>query len=200
MRRVSVKVVDLALGQLRVWRNHGFDVSVSVNLSASDLRTMSVVDVVRDALHRHRVPGDRLELEVTETAVLSSPERAVEVLTALRALGVRIAIDDFGTGYSSLTYLKRLRPDRLKIDRSFVDSIVHDATDAQIVSSLITLAHGLSMEVTAEGVETQEHWDLLAALGSDLVQGYHLSRPADDVAATAWLAARTPGEPAAAVG
>jgi EAL domain-containing protein (putative c-di-GMP-specific phosphodiesterase class I) len=111
----------------------------------------------------------------------------VAIIDELRAFGVRIALDDFGTGYSSLTYLKRLSPDRLKIDRSFVDAMTHQTTDAEIVRSVNALAHSLRIGVTAEGVETIEHWQLLDELACDLVQRYYLARPLAADAATAWL-------------
>jgi diguanylate cyclase (GGDEF)-like protein len=187
IQRVSSKVLDLAVAQARAWMDMGLHISVSVNLSATDLRTMKTLDVVQATLERHGLPADRLELEVTETAILSSPDGAVALVSALRQLGVRIALDDFGTGYSSLTYLKRLNPDGIKIDRSFVDAMVHEPTDAEIVRSVINLAHSLDIGVTAEGVETQQHWDLLRALACDLIQGYHLARPLTPDAATAWL-------------
>ena len=190
MRNLSAKVLDLALAQTRRWLDDGRDLSVAVNLSASDLRTSSIVDEVASALAVHGVPASRLELEVTETAMLSSPDTAVATISSLRKAGVRIALDDFGTGYSSLTYLKQLCPDRLKIDRSFVDAMTHDTTDAEIVKSIIDLAHSLRIGVTAEGVETQEHWDLLATLGCDLVQGYFLARPLLPSVADEWLAGR----------
>jgi EAL domain-containing protein (putative c-di-GMP-specific phosphodiesterase class I) len=168
----------------------GLDLSVAVNLSAADLRTTTIVEEVASALVAHGVPASRLELEVTETAMLSSPDTAVATISALRSAGVRIALDDFGTGYSSLTYLKQLCPDRLKIDRSFVDAMTHDTTDAEIVKSIIDLAHSLRIGVTAEGVETQAHWDLLGTLGCDLVQGYFLARPLLPSVADEWLRSR----------
>jgi diguanylate cyclase (GGDEF)-like protein len=189
---LSAKVLDLAIGQARQWVDDGLDISVAVNLSATDLRTMSTLEVVRSTLARHGLPPDRLELEVTETAILANPEGAVALVTALQELGVRIALDDFGTGFSSLTYLKRLKPDRLKIDRSFVDAMILEPTDAEIVRSVIDLAHSLHIGVTAEGVETQQHWDLLRTLACDLIQGFHLARPLDADTATRWLHQHTP--------
>jgi len=192
IRRVTSHVLDLAISQVRTWMDAGLDLTVAVNLSASDLGSMSLPGEVDAILTRYRVPASMLELEVTETGVLAHPEKAVELVTTLQAMGVRIALDDFGTGYSSLTYLKRLNPDRLKIDRGFVDAMTHQTTDAQIVRSLIDLAHNLAIGVTAEGVETQQQWDLLRGLACDLVQGYYLARPLEAGAATAWLSERNP--------
>jgi EAL domain-containing protein (putative c-di-GMP-specific phosphodiesterase class I) len=198
MRLLSAKVLDLALAQTRSWMDAGLDLSVAVNLSAADLRSTTLDTEVLDALTRHDVPASRLELEVTETALLSSPEAAVAMVATLRSSGVRIALDDFGTGYSSLTYLKDLSPDRLKIDRSFVDAMTHDSTDAEIVRSIIALAHSLRIGVTAEGVETIAHWELLRELSCDLVQGYFLARPMPAELATPWVGER--GRAAAFVG
>jgi len=186
--RLTSFVLDTALTQVVAWRRSGHNLSVAVNLSACDLRSMSIVGEVLDALKRHSADASWLELEVTETAVLASPDTAVGVVAGFRAAGVRIALDDFGTGYSSLTYLKRLRPDRLKIDRSFVNAMTNDSTDAEIVRALVHLAHKLSMEVTAEGVETAEHVAVLRDLNCQLVQGFWIRRPgpADDI--DDWLA------------
>jgi diguanylate cyclase (GGDEF)-like protein len=187
VREITRHVLDVAISQVHAWAGDGLELSVCVNLSARDLRDDSIVDDIRAALGRHEVAAHLLEVEVTETAVLANPDAAVTIINKLRDLGVRIALDDFGTGYSSLTYLKRLSPDRLKIDRSFVDAMTHQTTDSEIVRSVIALAHSLHIGVTAEGVETSEHWQLLEDLACDLVQGYYLARPlpADD--ATAWL-------------
>jgi diguanylate cyclase (GGDEF)-like protein len=188
---LTTKVLDLAVRQAREWMDAGLDLSIAVNLSALDLRSMTLLDDVVATLARHRVPPHRLELEVTETGILAHPETAVQLVAALRAAGVHIALDDFGTGYSSLTYLKKLSPDRLKIDRSFVDAMTHDSTDAEIVRSLIELAHSLAIGVTAEGVETEQHWNLLRDLACDLVQGYYLARPLEAPAAAAWVRERS---------
>jgi diguanylate cyclase (GGDEF)-like protein len=190
MRLLSAKVLDLALARTRAWMDAGLDLSVAVNLSAADLRSTTLADEVLAALAHHGVPASRLELEVTETALLSSPDAAGSMVSTLRAHGVRIALDDFGTGYSSLTYLKDLSPDRVKIDRTFVDAMTHDSTDAEIVRSIIDLAHSLRIGVTAEGVETLGHWELLRDLSCDLVQGYFLARPLPADEATAWVARR----------
>jgi EAL domain-containing protein (putative c-di-GMP-specific phosphodiesterase class I) len=176
--------------QAQAWADEGIDVGVSVNLSGADLRSHDVVDEVRAALADFGLPAERLELEVTETAVLANQQTAGELVEALRAMGVSIALDDFGTGYASLTYLKRLKPGRLKIDRSFVEGMASEAVDSEIARSLIDLAHSLGIGVTAEGVETAEQWRVLARLGCDLVQGYYLARPLAAEAATDWLRAR----------
>ena len=194
IRQLTTKVLDLAVAEAASWSVAGRPLPVAVNLSANDLRTHAVVDDVARTLDRHGVPGHLLQLEVTETALLDAPG-AVGIVDRLRLLGVRIALDDFGTGYSSLTYLKQLRPAALKIDRSFVHSMTRDAADAEIVRSVVELAHRLSIGVTAEGVETEEHWRFLAELGCDTVQGYFLARPLPAPELAAWLAARATPSP-----
>jgi len=130
------------------------------------------------------VPPSRLELEVTESVILADPLRARRILLALSEIGVRIAIDDYGSGYSSLSYLKHLPVDVIKIDRSFVLNMGIDASDAVIVRSTIELGRSLGLTVVAEGVETAATWAQLKALGCELAQGFHLSRPvpADQIA------------------
>ena len=128
-------------------------------------------------LERHDVRADQLELEITETAIMNDPSRAMQVLGELDAMGVRLSIDDFGTGYTSLAQLKRLPVDEVKIDRSFVLNMLRDANDAMIVRSIIDLAHNMNRIVVAEGVENKKILDALADLQCDVVQGYFYSRP-----------------------
>jgi EAL domain-containing protein (putative c-di-GMP-specific phosphodiesterase class I) len=135
------------------------------------------VDQVARLVAQAGVPPGTLTLEITESGVMTDPEAAIAMLWGLRHIGVRLSIDDFGTGYSSLAYLKRLPVDEVKLDKSFVLNMTSDANDAAIVRSTIELAHNLGLQLVAEGVEDQETLELLAALGCDLVQGYHLARP-----------------------
>jgi EAL domain-containing protein (putative c-di-GMP-specific phosphodiesterase class I) len=118
-----------------------------------------------------------LVLEITESLIMTEPERAIDTLSQLRKLGVRLAVDDFGTGYSSLAYLHRLPVHEIKIDKSFVAAITGEANRANIVRASVELGHGLQLECVAEGVEDARTWDLLGALGCDLAQGYFISRP-----------------------
>ena len=141
-------------------------------------------------LANHGLAPQRLELEITESMIASDPERALGVLAQLRSVGVRCALDDFGTGYSSLANLRDLQVERLKIDRSFTQSMADSHPDAVIVTTTIELAHQLGLEVVAEGVETQEAWERLREMGCDLAQGYFLSRPMASEHATAWLTGR----------
>lgn len=155
------------------------DVRVSVNLSARSLHDADLVSTVDSALERWEVPATNLELEITESAIIVDPHRAMRPLAELHAMGVRFAIDDFGTGYSSLSYLQRLPIDQIKVDRSFVMDMTTNGDNAVIVRSILDLAHSLGMEVVAEGVETSEVRDTLEGMGCDLIQGYHVCRPVD---------------------
>jgi diguanylate cyclase (GGDEF)-like protein len=150
---------------------------VSVNLSGRQLQEPGLVETVTRVLIETGLAGSALKLELTESVVMESTESTFETLSRLRALGVRLAIDDFGTGYSSLAYLKRFPVDVLKIDRSFVAGLGHDAQDAAIVESIITLARGLGLVVTGEGVETAEQAVSLKRMGCDLAQGYFYAVP-----------------------
>jgi EAL domain-containing protein (putative c-di-GMP-specific phosphodiesterase class I) len=142
---------------------------------------------VADLLHRHAVPPTVLVLEVTESVLLSDPERSLAVVAALDGLGVTVSIDDFGTGWSSLTYLRALPLGELKLDRSFTADLLTDARTAAIVASTIALAHDLGLRVVAEGVEHQATLTRLQVLGCDETQGYLHSRPLPSSELGAWL-------------
>jgi diguanylate cyclase (GGDEF)-like protein len=200
IRPLTRYILDAGLKQARAWLDEGRDIGLAVNLSARDLLDVSLPDEVRDLLIKWRIDATRLELEVTESTLLTDPARAGLVLDRLSALGVTVAIDDFGTGYSSLNYLKRLPVDVLKIDRSFVQNMATSEHDAVIVRSTIDLGHNLGLRVVAEGVESQEVWDRLASLGCDTAQGFFISRPIDAAAVGEWLAARPAPTPAEASG
>jgi diguanylate cyclase len=159
-------------------------VTMRVNLSARQLRDPALLDVVGDALLQSGVPPDKLCLELTESMLMQDVERSSAVLAKLRALGVRLALDDFGTGYSSLAYLRHLRVDRLKVDRSFMPELAEGPAEQTIVAAIVGMARGLGIPVTAEGIETADQLDLVRALGCDAAQGFLLARPAapDDIA------------------
>ena len=131
--------------------------------------------------------AEQLDIEITETAIMSDPQRAAQVMTALDAMGVRLSIDDFGTGYTSLAQLRRLPVDEVKIDRSFIMNMLRDANDAMIVHSIIDLAHNMNRTVVAEGVESKKILDALAALNCDVVQGYFFSKPLSVADFQNWL-------------
>jgi diguanylate cyclase (GGDEF)-like protein len=170
-------VLERAAAECASWRAAGRDLSVAVNLSVRDLLDHDLPTLVSRILASYHLPGDALHLEITESMIMSDPERALATVTKLRELGVKISVDDFGTGYSSLANLKQLPINELKIDRTFISSMLQDASDLIIVRSTINLGHDLRLKVVAEGVEDDLTLRQLANLGCDLAQGYHLSRP-----------------------
>jgi len=186
IRPLGTWVLGEALRQQNAWREAGLDIAVAVNMSTQNLND-ALSEQIRELLERWETPADRLRIEITESALMADPERAMGVLFRLRDMGVRIAIDDFGTGYSSLTYLKRLPVDEIKIDRSFVQDMVVDEDDRAIIRSTIMLGHDLGLTVVAEGMEDGVTWDLLADLGCDVAQGYFVARPMAPQQLIAWL-------------
>ncbi len=165
-------VLEQALDQLAHWQRMGLDLSVSVNVSARHLQEPDFAQRVAELLARHTRPlGARLELEVLETAALADVAYTSSLMERCRLLGLRFALDDFGTGYSTLTYLKRLPVDVLKIDRSFVHSMLDDRQDLAIVEGVIGLARTFGCVVIAEGVESPAQARLLIELGCDVGQG-----------------------------
>lgn len=187
IRPLTLWVLEQAVQQCGRWRKSGFDLKVSVNLSARNLLDPTLPDMLVKMLSDRQVTSDCLMLEVTESAVMLHPERALQILTRLQAMGASLSIDDFGTGYSSLAYLKKLPVCELKIDQSFVFGMVQNENDAIIVRSTIDLAHNLGLKVVAEGVEEQKTLQLLANLGCDMGQGYLFSRPMPAEDFTRWL-------------
>ena len=190
IRPLTLHVVDRALGQCRTWENRGHTLSVAVNISARNLLDAEFPASVAASLARWDMDPGRLELEITETALMENHVRAVEMLHELAALGVVLAIDDFGVGYSSLSYLKGLPIKVLKIDRSFVTAMCSDAADAMIVRSTVDLGRNLGLKVVAEGIEDEEALDALRSLGCGLGQGFHISPPLPAEDLRAWLDAR----------
>jgi diguanylate cyclase (GGDEF)-like protein len=178
---------------LRGWRDLGMaDLRMAVNLSARQLQDPATLEALAEGMAREGLPGDALELEITETALLDVS--AAEGCAAhLARLGVRLAIDDFGTGYSSLAYLKRLAVDTLKVDRSFVRDIPADPEDAAITEAVLALGQSLALDVVAEGVESAEQMGFLAQRHCPLAQGFHIARPMPAAELGRWLAQRRVG-------
>jgi len=177
IRPLTLLVARGAIEQIRAWRDRGLNIAVSVNLSTRNLLDVTLPEALSGLLEEYGVPPSALELEITETALMTDPERAMQVVARIAELGMALSIDDFGTGYSSLAYLKRLPLHALKIDRSFVMDMLDDEQDAIIVRSTIGLAHSLGLRVIAEGVENSATLEQLREFGCDEVQGYLLGRP-----------------------
>jgi len=183
-------VIESACRQAVEWQQAGLDIpSVSVNLSARQLQSDTLLDDVAATLANTGLKPACLDLEITESMLMQNTESAIRTLTALKATGVTISLDDFGTGYSSLAYLKRFPLDAVKVDRSFVQDIAADSDDASITRAVITMAHHLKLKVVAEGVETAEQLALLISHQCDIIQGYFFSRPLPAAAMTELLVA-----------
>ena len=175
---LSAWVLKTSCEQCKQWHQAGLKpVRVSVNVSATELQRSDLVGTVTQVLQETRLAPSSLELEITESTAMHSPEQAIDVLTDLKRMGVRLSIDDFGTGYSSLSYLKKLPIDAVKIDRSFVRDITENPDDAAIAGAVVAMAHSLKLKVVAEGVETLEQLDYLRHLHCDEAQGYFVAYP-----------------------
>ena len=180
-------VLERSIEQCAGWRRAGQDLTVAVNLSVRDLLDRELPRRIERMLDEHHLDADALQLEVTESMLMSDPDRALETVVRLRDRGVRVAVDDFGTGFSSLANLKRLPINELKIDRSFISPLLNGESNLIIVRSTINLGHDLGLTVIAEGVENELTLKRLATLGCDLAQGFHLSPPLPSDAFGDWI-------------
>ena len=187
-------VLAEGIRQAALWRDQGMMLAVAVNIAPRTLLDGKLTTTVLDLLAANGLPSQLLELEVTETAIMTDPDQAVSVLKRLNAMGVRVSIDDFGTGYTSLAYLKELPIQTLKIDRAFVADLLTSPPDMAIVEAVISLGHKLGLTVLAEGVETDEVWQQLHDLRCDEGQGYLLARPMPADQLSTWIAAHVAGQ------
>ena len=185
-------VLERAVAQCAAWRRAGEELTVSVNLSVRNLLDPDLPSLIADLLKIYRLTPSALELEITESMLMSDPERSLVTLTRLSQLGVGLSVDDYGTGYSSLANLRRLPIDELKIDRSFVSPMLSDESDLIIVRSTINLGHDLGLKVVAEGVEDEATLRRLEKLGCDLAQGYHFSKPLPAEMFNKWIGVSIP--------
>lgn len=187
---LTLWVLHEALRQLQEWRSQGLDLVVSINISAGDLETPVFAEQLRENMQRFGVEPAALELEFTESVLISNPRAVREQLLRLRQEGIQVAIDDFGTGYSNWSYLREIPASALKIDKSFVDGLQQHSVNRRLVTTIIELAHELGYRVIAEGVETQQDYDLLSSWGCDEGQGYLIAKPMSPEALVTWLAGR----------
>jgi len=192
IKPLTEKVLEASLEQCKCWRQEGLEVTVSVNVSTRSLLDHDLLTVIGTLLRRLDLDASALQLEITESRIVADLPRARAALEELRAMGVMIAIDDFGTGYSSLKQLQQLPVDEIKIDRSFVTRMETDRQDAVLVHSIIDLGRNLGLRVTAEGVETENVKEVLAELGCDYAQGFHVGRPVVANECTRYLATSQP--------
>ena len=180
-------VINKIIQQIADWEKQDIDINVSANLSVWNLQDPELYQQVKNTLREWNVPASKIIMEITESAVMSDPDSAMDTLNQLSRLGVKLSIDDFGIGFSSLNYLKRLPVNELKIDKSFVMDMIVDDNDAVIVRSTIDLAHNLGLKVVAEGVESQEIYDLLDILDCDQAQGFLMAHSMSAVELEKWL-------------
>jgi len=190
---LTLWVLENGIRHCKHWLQQGFQISMAMNLSARNLLDDRIVLDLKRLLREYDLPGHLVELEITESTIMADPSRAEAALARINRLGVRLSVDDFGTGYSSLAYLKRLPVQTLKIDSSFVRSMLNDEQDEIIVNSTIHLAHNLGLRVVAEGVETPAVYQKLVDLGCDEAQGFYMGRPLPAPEAERWLKESTWG-------
>ncbi|MGO9886662.1 MAG: putative bifunctional diguanylate cyclase/phosphodiesterase [Solirubrobacteraceae bacterium] len=195
IKDLTYRVLDLGLRDLRTWSDDGRKLSLSLNVSVRSLLDRRFPEEVEKLLALHGVEGSALTLELTESSLMVDPEVAKKTMRHLAELGVSVAIDDFGTGYSSLAYLTDLPIGELKIDKSFVRAMGSDARNAIVVRSTIELAHNLGLRTVAEGIEDSFTFERLRALGCELAQGFHMSKPLPATGLVSWWDVHTPAEP-----
>jgi diguanylate cyclase (GGDEF)-like protein len=187
IKRLTRTVLTEAIRQARAWELAGLRVPVAVNLSMRNIHDPQLPQTIAQLLQRWDARPELLRLEMTETVLAADPDRALQTMDSLRAMGVHIALDDFGIGYSSLAYLNRLPLDEIKIDRSFVIGMIDDEASATIVRATVELGHGLGYAVVAEGVENAETRQRLTALGCDAIQGFFVARPMPADQTAEWI-------------
>lgn len=187
IRPLTFYVLNETLRQIHAWHKEGVNIKMAINLSARHLQDEQLADKVVASMRQWGIAPDLLEFEITESAIMANPLRAMDTLTRLNTMGVGLSIDDFGTGYSSLMYLKQLPVNEIKIDKSFVMNMLANNEDFVIVRSTIDLAHNMGRKVVAEGVESEAIMTMLAKLGCDYAQGYHISRPVTATVLNHWL-------------
>jgi len=180
-------ILSLALGQAKEWKKNGIVLRIALNLTSFDLLEPDLPETVGKMLHDYNLKADVLKFEITESTLVENQELTMNTLAKLTEMGIPTSIDDFGTGYSSLSYLSTLPVDELKIDQSFVMDMVDNYRSDKIVRAIIVLAHSLSLYTVAEGVEDAHTMEQLKKMDCDFIQGYHISRPLDAKAFTAWL-------------
>ena len=175
---VTTRVLEMSVAQIKEWQQMGLSIPVSMNLSVRNLQEGNLQEMLAAVLEKEMLDPQMLEMEITESAFMTAPGKARRTLNAIHDMGVLLSVDDFGTGYSSISYLKDLPVRMLKIDRSFVQQMDQDESDARIVKSIIDLAHNLELKVVAEGVENHAVLDALISMGCDMAQGYYIKKPA----------------------
>jgi EAL domain-containing protein (putative c-di-GMP-specific phosphodiesterase class I) len=185
---LGARVLREACRQVNAWHLIGMPLRLSVNLSVQQLQHEGWLNIVEEALTSSGLPSRYLDLEITESVIITHPERAVDTLVKLQQRGISITVDDFGTGYSSLSYLARLPIQSLKIDQRFVRGLDLNKSDETITQAIIALSHSLGLRVIAEGVETAAQFAFLKSLGCEEAQGYLISHPLEELDFVKWWA------------
>ena len=178
MRPLTTFVLQEGLAQCARWRGEGHNITISINVSATNLLDVDFVGLVQEQLHRTHVPAEALILEITETTLISDLDHCGTVIDQLRQLGCTVSIDDFGAGFTSLASLGKLAVGEVKLDRSFLTTLGQEGDTRALLAATINLAHALGLQVVAEGVEEAQTLTTLTSLGCDLAQGYYIGRPA----------------------
>ena len=158
-------------------KNAGADITLSTNISVRHLMKNNFIDEIKEVIEVSGIPADHLEIEITESIMIDSAEKALQRIDEIRKLGIMVAIDDFGTGYSSLSYLNKLPANLLKIDKSFIDVMNSTESAKKYVAAIISIGHILNLEVISEGVETPDQLETLQNIGCDYIQGYIWGKP-----------------------
>ncbi|VAW93399.1 diguanylate cyclase/phosphodiesterase (GGDEF & EAL domains) with PAS/PAC sensor(s) [hydrothermal vent metagenome] len=184
---LTEEVIRLAVEQSRNWQAEGINISVSINVSAENITSLSLPEQLKKLTDKHAIDPNKITLEITENAVMGDLTSSLDVLNRLRMKGFALSIDDFGTGYSSLSHLYKMPFTELKIDQSFIMQMLEDSEAMVIVKICIMLGQMLGMKLVAEGVETQEVWDELQTLGCDIAQGYLMAKPMPADALVQWI-------------
>ena len=190
IQTLGARVLHDACRQVAEWHRQGMPLRLSVNLSVQQLQHESCYATVEEALVASGLAPQYLDLEITESVIITHPERAVATLSKLKERGISITVDDFGTGYSSLSYLTRLPIHAVKIDQRFVRGLVHNSSDMAITQAIIALSHSLGLRVIAEGVETPAQFDFLKAHGCDAAQGFLIALPLEEREFRSWWKAQ----------
>lgn len=184
---LSMFAIHAGLDQIRRWENDGYDLKLSINLTAQNIQDRTLVAELINLVKDYGIEPSHLEIEITERLLLTDMDTALEVLNSLRNLGADIAIDDFGSGYSSMNYISKLPITAVKLDQSLTEGIYSSRFSQAVIRNLINVTKELGLSTVAEGVETRDHFDMLAELGADIAQGYYISKPLSEKDFETWL-------------
>lgn len=187
VRYLTQWALNMAIKQIYEWQCSGMPLKIAINISTVDLMDAQLITQIESQLASVPIDPSRLILEITESAIMNTPERSIDLLHRINSLGVGLSIDDFGTGYSSMTQLKDLPVQEIKIDRSFVRGIANDPSDLLIVKSTVELGHNMNLQVVAEGVDEVKIFDILTQMGCDMAQGHYISPPLSITDLSQWL-------------